>query len=342
MQHSRLHAIEPIQTLRILIVKISSLGDIVHCLPVLDDIARHLPHAQVDWVVEEAFAALPLAHPGVSRVLPVAQRRWRKSLLSANVRQERATHRSHLAQETYDAVIDAQGLLKSAWLARQAMLTPHGQRHGHAHPRERLAMLAYRHRHQVSWEHHAATRNRLLVAHALGYRLNDSELAAPCYGLPKPAREGSVPSAPYAMLLHGTSLAAKEWPETHWLALAQALTARGLRCVFPAGNVAEEARAVKLCEQCPGAIALPRGSVTALLPFLAHAHCAIGVDTGLMHLAAAFDVPTVAIFRASDPRHNGVFAARARNVVSLAPDAAQAVVPVLAALDALLGAEQTA
>ena len=321
--------------MRILIVKTSSLGDIVHCLPVLDDIARHVPHAQVDWIVEEAFAALPLAHPNVTRVLPVAQRRWRKAPLSTSVRQERVAHRSHLTQAAYDVVIDAQGLLKSAWLARQAVLVSGGQRHGHAQPRERLAMLAYHHRHPVTWAHHAATRNRLLVAHALGYRLSDAELAAPCYGLPKPAREGSMPTAPYAMLLHGTSLAGKEWPETHWLALAQALTARGLRCLLPAGNAAEEARAERLFRQCPGVIALPRGPIAALVPLLAHARCAIGVDTGLMHLAAAFDVPTVALFRASDPRHNGVFAARAVNVVSLAPDAATALDPVLAALDAL-------
>lgn len=310
---------------RVLLVKTSSLGDVVSNLPVASDIARAVPGAVIDWVVEEAFADIPRLHPAVRQVLPVALRRWKKRLLAAATWREVRAAREAIGAEEYDFVIDTQGLVKSAWLACAAR----GLRCGYdrASIREPLASFAYQRGFAVSWQLQAVARNRQLAAAALGYALE----AAPDYGL----RASAAPGLParYAVLLTATSRAEKLWPDAQWLALGRALHARGMVSLLPAGNEAERSRAARIADGIPGARLTPPASIAELAGVLAGARVVVGVDTGLTHLAAAVGVPVVGIYCGSDPAANGVIAARAINLG--APLAAPSSAEVLAAVDRL-------
>lgn len=297
---------------RILLVKTSSLGDVVHNLPVVSDIARHLPEAHIDWLVEEAFAELPRLHPAIERVIPVAVRRWRRAPLADTTRQEFAALRALLHEQAYDLVLDSQGLLKSALLGVLAQLTLKGQRCGYAFSsaREHLAALFYHRRLAIPWAQHAIERNRQLAAAALA-------LPAPMaldYGICASPLGADWLAAPYAVLLSATSRADKQWPAEHWRSLAQWLNALGLHCVFPGGSVAERALAAELAQGCPHGIAAPALALEAMARLLAGAHLVVGVDTGLMHLAAALGRPTLALFVASDPQLTGVVGRRVANL----------------------------
>lgn len=288
--------------MRLLLVKTSSLGDVIHNLPVVSDIRRRFPEAEIDWVVEETFAEIPRLHPAVARVIPVAVRRWRKSPLSAATWREIAGYKRRLSADEYAAVIDTQGLLKSALLA----LCARGVRYGHARPREALAALGYDRAVDIDRAQHAVTRNRQLAAAALGYSLDDLPLD---YGIAAaPLAADWLPAQPYAVLLTATSRAAKEWPEADWHALGTALIATGLRCVLPGGSAHERLRAARLAQSLGRASAAPALDLTALAGLLAGATLVVGVDTGLVHLAAALGRPTLALYCASDPALTGVLA----------------------------------
>lgn len=290
--------------MRILIVKTSSLGDVIHNLPVVSDIHRHLPNASVDWCVEENFAAIPRLHPGVDRIVPVAVRRWRKHPFQAATWREIGAFRRALRAERYDLVLDTQGLLKSALIARRAS----GPLAGYAADsvREPLAARLYDRHFHVGRELHAVTRNRQLAAAALGYAAD----GLPDYGI-KVAAGGfdGLPATPYVVFLTATSRDDKLWPEANWLALGKGLQARGLRAVLPGGSARELARAARLAAGIPGALAAPPLSIPQLAALLAGARAAVGVDTGLTHLAVALDVPTVALYTATDPGLTGVLGA---------------------------------
>jgi heptosyltransferase-1 len=316
--------------LRILLIKTSSLGDVVHNLPVVADIAAALPGATIDWVVEEAFAAIPQLQPQVSRVLPVAVRRWRRSPWSAGVRAEVRRFLGELRSESYDAVIDTQGLIKSAWIARAA----HGIRHGldWSSSREPLGWL-YDHTHHVPWGQHAVERNRSLAAQALGYALS----APARYGITAATRHFSwLPAAhPHAVLLHATSAERKLWPEARWVELGRVLAARNLVCVLPWGSPAEHQRSQRLAQQIPQAVVPERLELEVLSALLAQASVVIGTDTGLTHLAGALGVPTIGIYCATDPAATGLYAcARASHLggIGVMPEVAA----VTAAMDGLL------
>ncbi|MDP2977762.1 MAG: lipopolysaccharide heptosyltransferase I [Thiobacillus sp.] len=290
--------------MRILLVKTTSLGDVIHNLPVASDIRRVFPQAEIDWVVEEGFAELPRLHPAVRRVLPVAVRRWRKALLARATWREIGTYRRLASADFYDAVLDTQGLLKSALLSTPAR----GKRFGYAAAvaREPLAARFYDHCLAIPRNQHAVMRNRQLAAAALGYALDDLPLD---YGIAAPPLQADwLPTDHYAVLLTATSRADKEWPEAHWLALAAALNAAGLRCILPGGSASERSRAVRLAQGMASAIAAPAMNLTELAGLLAGARVVIGVDTGLVHLAAALQRPTVALYSASDPILTGVLA----------------------------------
>lgn len=164
-------------TCKILIVRTSSLGDLVHMLPAISDIARHVPGAQIDWLVEESFAQIPGWHPAVNEVIPVAHRRWRKQWWSAQTRQERAALREQLQSRQYDVVLDMQALMKSIWLVRQTKGCRHGLDWKSA--REPLASLFYDVRHRVGFWQPAVFRQRSLAASAFGYQFE----GAPDFGL---------------------------------------------------------------------------------------------------------------------------------------------------------------
>lgn len=290
--------------MRILIVKTSSLGDVIHNLPVISDIRRHFPQAQIDWCVEESFSAIPRLHPGVGRVIPVAVRRWRKKLLLAATWREMAEFRRQLASETYDAIIDTQGLLKSALIASRAK----GPRLGYAADaaREPAAARWYNRHFHVSRDLHAVIRNRRLVAAALGYQIEGE----PDYGIETPPASFSwLPHRPYAVFLTATSRDDKLWPEANWLTLGRSLNSQGFSAVLPGGSALERERAARLAAAIPGALAAPPMSIPELASLLSGARAAVGVDTGLTHLAVALKTPTVAIYTATDPGLTGVLGA---------------------------------
>jgi len=301
-------------TLKILFVKTSSLGDVVHNCPAITDAARKLPGAELDWVVEEPFAAIAAMHASVRRVIPVRLRRWRGEWWRGTTWQEIGAYRAAVSAERYDAVIDTQSLIKSALLARCAL----GERHGmdSSSAREPLAARFYQHRHAVPRALHAVERNRRLAAAALGYAL-DLPLD---YGLAPVAADPG--DAPYAVFLTMTSRADKLWPEERWIEAGRAL---GMRIVLPWGSDAERARAARIAAALPQAKVTARMTIEQLARLFARAQAVIGVDTGLTHLAAAVGAATVGIYCGSDPALTGIYGApRANNVGTLgaAPSAA--------------------
>lgn len=304
--------------MRVLVIKTSSLGDIIHTLPALTDAARILPGIRFDWVVEEAFAEIPAWHPAVERVIPVAIRRWRRNPMQAWRSGEwRAFVRSITAPTPYTLAIDAQGLLKSAWLSRHVQAPVHGLDRRSA--REGLASLFYRHTHAVARGQHAVQRVRALFAAALGYAMPASDGD---YGLDRARIVAAVqPEAHtpgrYLMFLHGTTWETKHWPEWYWeRLLARALEA-GWEVRLPWGNPAERARAERLAQGRPGVTVLPQLTLTGMAVELAGAAACVAVDTGLGHLAAALDIPTVSLFGPTHPSYTGAWG---REQVHLASD----------------------
>ena len=311
---------------KILLVKTSSLGDVVHNLPVASDIRAAAPGAAIDWVVEEPFAAIPRLHPGVTRVITVAIRRWRSQLLNSAVREEVRAFARELKREPYDAVIDTQGLLKSAVVAWAARGTRHGL--DFASAREPLSLF-YDRTYSVPWTMHAVERNRALAAQALAY-------AVPLtvnYGISaSPEKFVWLPDGPYAVLLHAASARAKLWPGERWIELATRLLERGMRSVLPWGNAGERLRAEEIARAVPGAVVAPGLPLADVPAVLAGARAAVGVDTGIAHLAAALKVPTIGIYCATDPSATGLYGcARAINLGS--PGVPPSVSEVLAALE---------
>ena len=285
-----------------LLVKTSSLGDVVHNLPLVTDIQRHNPGAIIDWVVEETFADIPRLHPGVHRVIPVAVRRWRKALFSAATWREMAAFRRQLREDCYDVVLDSQGLIKSAVIAQQARMAANGRRLGFnaEAAREPFAARFYDIGFGIPKSAHAVERNRWLAAAAFGYTL-DVPLD---YGITAtPLSASWLPVKSYAVLFSGTSRADKLWPESDWVTLANALNTA---VILPAGSAEEHERALRLAAQIHYAIVAPPLGIAELAGLLAGAQVVVGLDTGLTHLAAALAKPTLAIFAGSDPELTGV------------------------------------
>jgi heptosyltransferase-1 len=274
----------------ILFVKTSSLGDVVHQMPAMTDARRQFPDARIAWIIEEAFAPLARLHPGVDEVIPVATRRWRHQLLNSNTWREIGTFKTHVRSVEAQTVIDTQGLIRSAIIAKMSGGTRHG--YDRASIREAPATIFYDVKHRVSRTLHAVTRNRLLTGLSLGYEPE----AAIDYGL-RQLIEGK--RSAYALLFHGTSNVEKEWGNDEWIKVGQWLTRQGLEVLLPWGNAREFARCRHLAEMIPGARILERMSIDAIARMTASASCAIGVDTGLLQLAAACEVPLAAIFVAT-------------------------------------------
>ena len=289
--------------LRILLVKTSSLGDVIHNLPVVCDIVSHYPEARIDWLVEESFASLPKLHPRVDKVITVAVRRWKRSVFQSSTWREIGAMRSTLAQCRYDLIIDTQGLLKSALLGANANGPHYGYDRSSA--REPLASLFYQHTYPVARLQHAVERNRQLAAQALGYTLQGKA----DFGIhaPEIASLEWLPSARYFVLLHATSRDDKLWEETNWVALGKQLHEQGIACVLPWGSAKEQERSQRLAALIPEAIATPKLNLDQVATLLAGAHAIVGVDTGIAHLAAALHRPTIGIYTATDPLLTGVY-----------------------------------
>jgi heptosyltransferase-1 len=274
---------------RVLIVKTSSMGDVVHALPAVSDMLRALPGLQVDWLVEAPFAAIPRLHPGVRRVLPLAWRKWRKSLGDPATRAAMAALRDELRREPYDLVLDLQGLLKSVlwgWQARGPLVG-----YGFTSIREPAAALFYRRRAAVPRDLQAVERNRRLAAAHLGYLMPGT---APDFGVSAPAG-GWAPPAPSAALIPCASRPEKLWPEERWTAVGQRLLAAGLTPVLVWGSDDERQRAERIAAGCGGVVP-PFLSVADTAAVLGRARQIVGLDTGFSHLGAAFGAPTIGIY----------------------------------------------
>lgn len=290
--------------MRILLVKTSSLGDVIHNLPVASDLRRQFPDAVIDWCVEESFADIPRLHPAVAEVIPVAIRRWRKALFSGATWAEVGAFRRRIARDGYDAVLDTQGLIKSGLIT----LFTRGRCHGYAAEvaREPLASWFYDKTYVIPPNAHAVERNRWLGAAAFGYPI-DLPLY---YGISAPdAAFAWLPAGRHAVLLTATSRDDKLWEEDRWIAVARHLIERGLTPVLPSGSPRERERAERIAT-ATGAIAAPPLSLRELAALIGHAGLAIGVDTGLVHLATALGVPTIALYTATDPALTGVHGTR--------------------------------
>ena len=299
--------------MRILIIKTSSMGDIIHCLPVITDIHAHIPEVQIDWVVEENFADIPRMHAGINQVIPVNIRRWRKHLFSKKTWDEIFAFKHSLA--TYDAVIDCQGLSKSALIGRLTKGTRHGfDWHSGRDP---FASIFYAKKHAVSLKQDAVARNRELVAHALSYAKPDT---APNYGISSHLPKNPIDISShdiYVLALHGTSRDSKLWPTANWITLGKALAEKNTNLVLPWASDAELQRANEIVSNLNNAKVLPKLDIAQFAPVISQVQAAIGVDTGLTHLAAALNIPTIAIYTNSNPALNGVIAGAKARAINL-------------------------
>lgn len=289
--------------MHLLIVKTSSLGDVIHTLPALTDALSYDPTLTCDWVVEEAFAEVPSWHPVVMRVLPVALRRWRKHPLQMWQKGEWQAFKNALRATDYDRIIDAQGLIKSAFLSRQAS----GERYGFDRDsaREGLASLAYQHKLTIAKDLHAVTRVRRLFAAALDYPMPDTP---PDYGIIPHFRISYAAPVPSIMLLHGTTWETKHYPDPYWAELTDYMVSAGYEVRIPWGNAAEKHRAESLAARHPAQIVvIPKGGLYNLALELLQTRAVVGVDTGLAHLAAALQVPSVTLYGATNATKTGTF-----------------------------------
>ena len=288
--------------MNILIVKLSSLGDVVHAMPAVQDIRAALPDAQIDWVVERGFAPLVQRCGGVRRVVACELRRWSKSPLSARTRGEWRSFRNELQRESYDAVIDLQGLTKSALIARMAKVAPAGQRYalanqtegsGYEAPTRWAADVALR----IESRSHAVQRSRVLCALALGYGVPASMHFGLVSNIDRTAAAMNNVVSRCVALIHGTSRDDKLWPEAHWIALGRRLLGEGLQIGLPHGDDAERRRSERIADALGAdAQSWPRLDLDALADRLAGCAGAIGVDSGLSHIAMALGLPLVQIY----------------------------------------------
>jgi heptosyltransferase-1 len=280
---------------KVLLVRMSSLGDILHTFPAATDIRRARPDAMLEWAVEEAYVPLVRLHPGVTRVIPVALRRWRRHLVSATTYKEFAIFRKALKKVRYDAILDTQGLAKSLLVAKMARGPVHG--FGARTAREPWVARFYDATYEFARSDHKVERYRSVAAQALAYE-RGKEVD---YGIISPSRPAFAPQGRYCVLLHSTARAAKLWQESAWVELGRALEARGLACVLPWGDEAEQARSKRLAAALGNALVPPKMTLTEACGLVGHAAAVVGVDTGLMHLAAALRVPVVGVFCDSEP-----------------------------------------
>ena len=285
--------------MRVLLVKLSSMGDVLHNLPVVSDLARAYPDIEIDWVTEAPYADLVALHPSVRRVIPLHLRELKKRWWSPAAWATFFNDKAMLAGHAYDTILDTQGLIKSALVARWA----DGPIAGFSREtvREPLAVCAYARQINVPRDLHAVERNRRLAAGVFGYPLADQV----GYGLRLPAMAASA-QRPCVVFLHATSRADKMWPESHWVALGQRLHDNGIGVVLPWGNAAERQTSERLASQIPSAIVPPAMPLIEAAGLLSQARAVVGVDTGLAHLSVALARPTVGLYLTTSPALTGL------------------------------------
>lgn len=278
--------------MRVLIVKLSSLGDVVHAMPVAHDIRAARPDAAIDWVVEPAFAPLVRRVHGLGEVIECAERRWRKQWWTRETRRQWRSFRACISPTPgFDAVIDLQGLTKSAIVARLAQGPSFGvalrtDGAGFEWPARWLVDRVI----EVPRHIHAVDKSRLLAARALGYDVQ----GPPVYALQThaPARGRAI------VFVHGTSREDKLWPESHWIAIGRRAIADGWRIALPQASSPELQRARRIADAL-GSEACdvwPAMVLDAVVDRLGGAGGVIGVDSGLSHIAVALNLPHVQLY----------------------------------------------
>lgn len=289
-------------SVRVLVIKTSSMGDILHTLPALTDAAKYFPDLRFDWLVEEDFSEIPAWHSHVDHVFQLGLRRWRQNIWQSMWQGEWRELIRQLRRYDYDYIIDAQGLTKSAiwgWFAK-------GKRHGLSSKsaRDPTACLHYHQNHVISWQQHAVLRVRELFARVLQYDLPDD---CPDYGI----RSAMIPRSPmtgnYVVFLHGTTWTSKRWPESYWRALTEKVIHAGFHVYLNSGNKEEFDQALRIVEGFQHATAMPHHTITTLASILSEAQGVVAVDTGLGHLAAALAKPAVSIYGSTDPAMTGTY-----------------------------------
>ncbi|MER9052587.1 lipopolysaccharide heptosyltransferase I [Mesorhizobium sp. M0213] len=287
--------------MKVLIVKTSSMGDVIHTFPAVEDARRARPDISFHWCVEEAFAGIVALHPAIAWIQTIAIRRWRKqNLFDAGIWREAAGLRRALRVGHYDLVIDAQGLLKSALVARLAAAPIAGFDRSSA--REPSATMFYDRRYSVPRDLHAIERTRRLFGLALGYQPDLSNLDS---GIVPPADGSASIAGQTAFLLHGTSREDKKWPVADWIEIARLLVAREMTPVTTWSNDREQAVAEAIARAVSQTVVVPRSPLAEIAAVIGGSTLVIGADTGLTHLASAFGVPTVAVFLATEPGLTG-------------------------------------
>lgn len=291
--------------MKILLIKMSSLGDVIHTLPALTDAQNAIPEIEFHWVIEERFQSVARWHPAVSKVFPIALRRWRKSWFSKKTRAEEKAFKENIQHEHYDLVIDAQGLLKSALVARMVNAEKSGYSFKSA--REPLASLFYQKRFRVSWRLHAIERIRFLFSKALYYPYPESD---PDGGVC--LDDGGEKN--YLLFFHGTTWENKHWPEKYWVRLAEIALRHGYRVRLAWGSKEELARCERIKQATMKSEVIDDCDIDGIAKEISGARAVVAVDTGLGHLAAALKIPTFVLFGPTDPERNGVLGSRNLNL----------------------------
>ena len=301
---------------KILLVKLSSLGDVLHNLPIFWDLRARLPHAQIDWAVEESYVHLlqPLLSTdgfrGVDRIIPFGLRRWKKNLFKLQTWKEFFAFRKALQAVSYDVLIETQGLLKSALVCALARKSSYAVVAGLANATEfsgyePMARAFYNQCVQVPNQCHAIDRSRWVMSSALDWPLlNRQESPTHFYPESYVAQLGSseissdlrILKKPFILCFHCTAREAKRWSNEHWISLGKSLSSKGYQIVFPWGNSSEKKISVQLASQIEGAIVPGAFSIQEAFPIIASAALTVGVDTGLTHLAAVLGKPTIEIY----------------------------------------------
>ena len=278
--------------MRVLIIKMSSMGDVIHTLPALTDAGKAIKDISFDWIVEEGFQEIPRWHPLVKNIFPIAFRRWRKKIFASETRHSIREFLQKVRENKYDLIIDAQGLLKSALITSLISGKKAGLDFKSA--RESLASLCYQKKFFVDKKQHAVSRTRQLFSQALGYGITDD---IPDYGVNRNQFALSkVDIENYVLFLHGTTWTTKHWPEEYWKELAKIARDQGFKVKLPWGNLAEYERALRIAADNIAVEVLPKLTLKEIATVLASAKVIVAVDTGLGHLAAALDVPTVSLY----------------------------------------------
>lgn len=290
--------------MRILIVKVSSLGDVIHTLPAVTDAKRANRDLIFDWVVEENFIEIPAWHPAVDVVIPVAIRRWRRNWAKTYFRGEVGKFKKHLQNVHYDLVIDAQGLIKSGIVSRLSKGLTIGL--SNRTIKEPLATLFYNKVYSIPWSEHAVDRIRELFSNALKYKYDKGHVD---YGLDfkRIGIKKDEPKEKQLVFLHGTTWKTKLWPDNYWKQLAEIATTAGYKVLLPWGNESEREKADLIADNDNDVIVLPKQSLTGLARYIAKSTGVIAVDTGLGHLAAALSVPILSLYGPTDPGLSGTF-----------------------------------